>query len=317
VDQPNEEYAYAEGIQSLTSVTDVVSKAVRKQYEENPYPRWVGFSWRGPRPFREAIRGLLPHLEEGQLPLTDKPRVLIAGCGTGLETMRVVSSYETESVLAVDLSRAGLGYSMRKLTEYGVSGVEHKQADILELDHLDRRFDLITSSGVIHHLSEPQRGLNILTRLLEPGGFLFLGLYSAIARRPVISARKLIANRAVPSSPAGIRRLRRIIMMGEGERELSSLASPASDFWTMSECRDLMFHVKEHQFTLIQIGEMLDAVGLEFLGLQVPYAPDLRLFRQENRDPSDLRSLKAWHQFEGRHPQTFHGTYQLWTRKSG
>jgi ubiquinone/menaquinone biosynthesis C-methylase UbiE len=243
--------------------------------------------------------------------------VLIAGCGTGLETMRVISSYEAESVLAVDLSRASLAYGIRKLAEYGISGVAHKQADILELGRLDQRFDLITSFGVIHHMSEPERGLKVLTSLLEPGGFLFLGLYSTIARQPVISVRKLVADLAVPSSPAGIRDLRRTIMMGEADPELSILASPASDFWTMSECRDLMFHVEEHQFTLLQIGEMFDATGLEFVGLQIPYAPDLTLFRQENESPSQLRSLTAWHRFEERHPQSFGGTYQLWVRKPG
>ena len=315
IDEPAEERACAAALVALTPVTDAVSQAVQTQYEENPYPRWTGFSWRTPQPFRDVVRERLPQLAEDKLPLTDNPRVLIAGCGTGLETMRVVSTYQTVSVLAVDLSRSSLAYGMRKLAEYGLSGVEHRQADILELDQLDSRFDLIDSFGVVHHMADPQRGLDVLARLLDPGGFLFVGLYSVIARRPVTRVRRLIAERDVPPTPAGIRGLRRQIMLGEADSELSILASPASDFWAMSDCRDLMFHVEEHHFTLLQIDQMFAAAGLEFVGLQVPYAPDLVRFREENPDPSALASLSAWHRFEEGHPQVFGGTYQLWARK--
>jgi len=315
VDEPRQEQAYAATVPALTPVTDAVSRAVQSQYEENPYPRWTGFSRRVPRPLREAVRDSLPYLAESQFPPTDAPRVLIAGCGTGLETMRVITSYQAASVLAVDLSRTSLAYGMRKLAEYGVSGIEHSQADILALDQFDRRFDLIHSFGVIHHMSDPQRGLNVLAHLLDPGGFLYVGLYSVIARKAVTEVRQLIAERGVPPTPAGIRGLRRQIMLGEAGPQLSILASPASDFWAMSDCRDLMFHVEEHQFTLLEIEEMFAKAQLEFLGLEVRYAPDLTLFRQENPEQSKLTSLRAWHEFEERHPQVFGGTYQLWARK--
>ncbi len=315
IDEPQQEQAFASSVQALTSVSDAVSVAVQKQYEENPYPRWTGFTLSAPRPFREAIRDILPHLAEHQLPLTDVPHVLIAGCGTGLETIGVVTSYRTASVLAVDLSRSSLAYGMRKLAEYGLQGVQHKQADILGLDELDSRFDLIHSFGVIHHMSDPQRGLAVLARLLAPGGFFFVGLYSTIARKPVSQVRHLIAEQGISPTPTGIRDLRRQIMLGEADQSLSILASPASDFWAMSDCRDLMFHVEEHQFTLLEIDKMFARAGLEFLGLQVPYAPDLTRFRQESSDPSDFTSLAAWHGFEERHPEVFGGTYQLWARK--
>ena len=36
--------------------------------------------------------------------------------------------------------------------------------------------------GVLHHLDDPEQGLNILLDMLEPNGFLKLGLYSELAR---------------------------------------------------------------------------------------------------------------------------------------
>jgi len=67
--------------------------------------------------------------------------------------------------------------------------------------------------------------------------------------------------------------------------------------------------------SILEIEQMFAKAGLEFLGLQVPYAPGLTRFREEHPAQSDLTSLVAWHQFEERHPQVFGGTYQLWARK--
>lgn len=71
----------------------------------------------------------------------------------------------------------------------------------------------------------------------------------------------------------------------------------------------------EHQFTLLEIGEMLAREGLEFLGLELHHAPDLSRFRAQNPDPSSLQSLQAWHAFEEQNPETFGGTYRIWARK--
>lgn len=316
IDEPTEERALAAEIPALTPIVDSTSLCVREQYEQNPYPRWIRVGPRGPRPFRRALLDRLPHLATESLPLTDTPRVLIAGCGTGLETMQVINAFDVASVLAIDLSRASLGYASRKLREQGVTNVDHRQADILELGQLEDRFDLIHSFGVIHHMADPRKGLAVLSGLLKPGGILFLGLYSRIARGPLTTARSLIAERNIKATKDGIRGFRREIMTGRVGSELAILASPASDFWTLSECRDLMFHVEEHHFTLLEIEGMLARQGLTFLGIEVPYAPDLARFRAQCLDACDLTSLRAWHAFEAQNPQAFGGTYRLWSRRS-
>lgn len=219
-------------------------------------------------------------------------------------------------MLAVDLSRARLGYAARKLKERGITSVKHLQGDILEFADSKERFDLVHSFGVIHHMADPRRGLRILSRLLNPGGLLFLGLYSRIARSAVAQARDLIAARCTAATAESIREFRLEIMLAPPSSPLSMLASPASDFWTVSECRDLLFHVEEHQFTLLQIEEMFRAEGLSFLGFEVPYAPDLMRFRARYPSEADLMSLSAWHEFECQNPQIFGGTYRLWAKKA-
>ena len=64
------------------------------------------------------------------------------------------------------------------------------QADILDMNELDSDFDIIESSGVIHHMQNPLLGWKILTRLLKVGGLMNIGLYSKIARRNIFLIRK-------------------------------------------------------------------------------------------------------------------------------
>ena len=76
-----------------------------------------------------------------------KPRILVAGCGTGQHAIATAQQYPGASVLAVDLSLASLAYAKRKTLELGLTDIEYRQADILALDGLQERFDLIECSG--------------------------------------------------------------------------------------------------------------------------------------------------------------------------
>ena len=90
--------------------------------------------------------------------------------------------------------------------------------------------------------------------------------------------------------------------------------SPASDFWTLSDCRDLLFHVNEHRFTLPQIGEMMSTAGLEFLGVQFGHAADRTRYLAQNARSGALRGLQALHRHEREHTEVFGDTYRLWAR---
>ncbi len=313
--EPAEEAELRAQLQVLKPPTDAISRTVQEQYEQNPYPRWTRCSVGEPLPFRRAIQSALPDLPASEIPDLDHPRVLIAGCGTGLETLRVAATYRGASILAIDLSAASLGYAMRKARAYGLAEVEHLQADILDLPTLEERFDLIDSFGVLHHMADPAQGLQILAGLLRPNGLLFVGLYSEIGRHAVVEARAHIARAGYRDDPDGIRALRRSLMLDGTPSALDGVMSPASDFWTLSDCRDLLFHVNEHRFTLPQIGEMMSTAGLEFLGVQFGHAADRTRYLAQNARSGALRDLQNLHRHELEHPEIFGDTYRLWTRR--
>lgn len=313
VDAVREERALAESVRAVTAIRDPVSRAVRAQYEENPYPRWRAAPVLGAAlPLRQKLRALFPWLGEASA-LPESPRILVAGCGTGRHPIATARLHPTARILAVDVSRASLGFALRRARELGVANVAFAQADLLELGGLGERFDVVECAGVLHHLADPLAGWRVLTGLLAPGGFMKVALYSEAARRGVVAARALIADRGLAADPEGIRALRSAILALPGDAPARAVAA-SPDFWSLSGCRDLLFHVQEHRFTLPQIEAALEALGLEFLGFELPSKVVLDRYRGESAGDPHGRSLSGWHDFEVRHPDTFAGMYQFWVR---
>jgi SAM-dependent methyltransferase len=246
----------------------------------------------------------------------DCPEILVAGCGTGQHAMIPATNYRNARVLAIDLSLSSLSYATRKTRELGFSNIEYAQADITELGTLGRQFDLIESSGVLHHLGDPMLGWRVLVDLLRAGGLMKIGLYSEAARGPVVEARALIAERGYTTSAEDIRRCREDIL-GMAEEQGSAMAKLVEfrDFYSLSECRDLIFHVQEHRFTLPRIEAALDTLKLKFLGFEMRDHAVLREFTKVYPHPGAAAQLPLWHEFESAHPDTFWGMYQFWCRK--
>ena len=302
VRDPLAEASDAATIPALTAVDDETSLKVQQQYEENPYPRW--FVAKAAKP--TTLQSFL--LERFGLTGAFGGDILIAGCGTGEHSTDTALNFPQSSMLAVDISRASLAYARRKTRELGIRNVEYAQADILKLGSLDRRFDFIESVGVLHHLSDPEAGWRVLRGLLRPGGVMRIALYSEIARRPLDVGRALIAERGYGPSADDIRVWRQeLIHRGQ--------VPPSSEFFSTSNCRDLIFHVMEHRFTLPRIQNFLKVNRLSLLGLETS-AETQRRFMQENPGPAALTDLDRWHEFELAHTETFAGMYYLWAHSS-
>ena len=177
---------------------------------------------------------------------------MIAGCGTGQHPIDEAQLIQGAKILAIDLSMASLGYAKRKTREMNIDSIEYAQADILKLDTLGRTFDVIESSGVLHHLADPLDGWRRLLSMLRPNGFMKLGFYSEIARRDIVRARNLISARGYGSTPHEIRESRQYLRQVEKAENIGPVLQ--GDFYSTSECRDLLFHVQEHRMTLDVIG---------------------------------------------------------------
>lgn len=310
VHEPLAEEALKRDLTALTNVEDPGSRAVRRQYEENPYPRWVSApTRRRPMPLLPWITQNFSGAPDPTLDASRRYEVLIAGCGTGIETAAFVQSFNDVEVLAVDLSLTSLAHAQRRAGELGLKHLTFAQADLLELGRLDRRFDVVVSSGVLHHLDDPQRGLAALRAVTRPGGFLILALYSRLGRRSLEPARAFGRELGLDASPGSLRRYRTAVQEMPAPRPAwRDQLLGRDDFYSLSSLRDLLFHVRESVFDTSGIAAMLETCGLRFAGFQIP--PEVASAHAERfGERTDALSLDQWGVFEAERPDTFQQMY--------
>ncbi len=283
-------------------------------YEENPYPRWIKVApTESPRPLDVYLRNRFAAPALRNVPRKTSLDILIAGCGTGRQAVEMAQRFAGAKVLAIDLSMASLAYAKRKTQELGLQNIEYGQADILKVGQIGRSFDLIESSGVLHHLDDPWAGWRVLLSLLRPGGFMRIGLYSELGRPGVIAGRALVAEHGWRGDTEGIQAFRQEVITGNFGPPLSELITRTHDFFTTSELRDLVFHVREHRMTIPQIADFLRENSLEFLGFELD-AQVARRYRARFSDDTAMTDLDHWHVFETENPDAFFFTYQFWVR---
>lgn len=311
---PAEEEALKTTIPSFGSIEDSVSKAVRSQYEENPYPRWTVLAQHPLLTFADHLRLGAPYVHAGG-DVERNADCLIAGCGTGQHPINVASALRDCHFTAVDLSLASLAYAKRMARRYGVENIDFLHGDLLDIAALGKDYDWIESAGVLHHMEQPERGLESLLRVLRPKGYLRLGLYSRTARRWINDARSRVEEIGLEPTPEAMREFRRRIAVGQepGRDHFVTLG----DFYDLDSFRDLVFHVQEHQYSALQIKDMLARHGLAFCGFVGLPAKVFESFSERFPGRDSLVSLDRWAAFEQDHPDSFIGMYEFWCRNAG
>jgi ubiquinone/menaquinone biosynthesis C-methylase UbiE len=302
------ERQFAAEIPTVGVSADEVSHAVREQYEQFPYPRWISMDFGPARELGEAVSRWIGAPFEARRNAGHKLRAFVPGCGTGIHPLALANALRNCDVLAMDLSRASLAYAMRKSREYGMTNVRFVHGDLLSLDPQEHHFDVIEVDGVLHHMRDVKAALKRMADFLEPGGLMEVGIYSRQRTQRMGAARRLRETFGSGKSAATLREFRRkAVQEFLGTSEAPFLEY--NDFHTLSGVRDLLFHAHETMFSLEEIKAMLDDAGLRFVGFtNVP-----KRIREEfdSKYPGSREDLQAWIRFAGHAPMF----YSFWVEK--
>ena len=310
--EPNNELHLRKKIPLLEDITDKISSKVRDQYERSPYPRWVNLKI-GLKPalISKIISDVKLKIFDKKIKAVKSPEILIAGCGTGQHSIGTATRFKDSKVLAVDLSLSSLSYAKRKTEELSIQNIDYMQADILDLLKLDRKFDIVESAGVIHHMDDPFVAWSILKDCLKSGGLMKIALYSDLARQHIVEMRKEISDKGIGSSDFEMKSFRNMLVKSDKTHHKLILNSP--DIFSLSTLKDLLFHVQEHRFNITQIREHLSDLGLQFCGFESDAI--ISHFKLANTEDTDLYNLDKWQAYEEANPRTFAGMYQFWCQK--
>ena len=309
INQPLKELEIANALPSLQPVRDTGSLQVKKQYEINPYPRWIA----PPNPprhnffqhVRKQFSSQVEHTTQGDL------NILVAGCGTGFEPIDIARRESDAKITALDLSRTSLAYAKQQAMSLDCDNIEFIQGDILDLSKIGKQFDYIFCTGVLHHMNNPYDGWQVLRDHLSPKGMMRISLYSAHARTLISRARKIIADMDLEPKSEDIRSFRNMLLSKKEHIELNDLLF-SHDFYSMSGCRDLLFNVIEHQFILPDIQRYIEQLDLEFCGFDNLNPMILSAFEEQFSEKTALKNLASWNEFEKLHTNLFSSMYQFW-----
>lgn len=290
---------------------DNVSKDVQSQYEDNPYPRWENIQI----PDKKISIG--PWLSSYSTKFRDReiyrlsnPKILIAGTGTGQQAIGTATVIDNCNVDAFDLSKSSLSYAIRKSQELEVKNINFFQADLFEIDFLDKDYHLIQCSGVLHHTSDPLSGLLSLKEKCAETGVIQIALYSKFARVHLNKIRNEIKNRGIEDTRDAMVGFRKNLLANQNFRNEVKIISQWGDFYSTSMFRDLCFHKHEIQFDCLEIEKLIADAGLNFICMMVPNQKRTAFEKKTNKLAEEA-SLLDWHHFELENPFFFNEMYNM------
>jgi SAM-dependent methyltransferase len=225
-------YQAPDGIPNLRLEADARSDAVRCFYEYAPFPGYPprdSLAWLCARAERSEFACLLDRAIPGDA------RILEMGCGTG--QMSLYLARADRIVIGADLTRASLLLGAAAARRLGLDRVQFVETELNRPSLRAGSFDVVYSSGVLHHTPDPRASFARIAKLARPGGMIVVGLYNAFARIP-LRLRRLIARlsgyRWIPFDP--------VLRDRENEPE-------RWEAWF----RDQYRHPEEHRHTLAEV----------------------------------------------------------------
>ncbi|MFS0519651.1 class I SAM-dependent methyltransferase [Nostoc sp. UIC 10607] len=262
------------------SDSQTVSAAVAKLYNTYPFPPEAlldepppGYNWRW--------NWLAAHnFCTGQKPQKQDIRILDAGCGTGVGTEYLVHLNPQASVVGIDLSTGALAVAKERCQRSGATRVEFHHLSLFDVEQLSGEFDLINCVGVLHHTSDPIRGIQALAKKLAPGGLMHIFVYGELGRWEIQLMQKAIAllqGDKKGDYRDGVQVGRQIFAsLPENNR----IVKYDKQRWSLENHKDENFadmyvHPQEIDYNIETLFELIDASGLEFIGFSNPSFWDL------------------------------------------
>jgi SAM-dependent methyltransferase len=238
---------------------------VREQYENWVYPlpvddldadfRAGSFDRSDPSLFR---RKLWPRpVEPANL------KILIAGCGT-VQAARYAYRNRSCSVLGIDISQASLDHQNRLKEKHGLENLRLQHLSILDVEKLGEQFDLIVSTGVLHHLPDPGAGLRKLKLAMLPHGVMSIMLYGWYRRFGVYMMQEAFRMLGVTQSPEGVGIVRETLAALPAWHHVNSYAKSSPDLNFDGGIVDTFLHPCDRSYTVPQVLEFASSNGLKF-----------------------------------------------------
>ncbi|MBM4012460.1 MAG: class I SAM-dependent methyltransferase [Planctomycetes bacterium] len=241
-------------------LADVVSAQYRKWVYPEPIvdlPGWLTGNWQWFDP-SHAHRMFWP--DRDPRPDTD---ILIAGCGTN---QAAVFAYTNPgaAVIAVDVSQPSLDHQRFLKEKYDLRNLHLHLLPIEEVGSLGRDFDLIVSTGVLHHMASPEAGMRALAGCLRPQGVAAIMLYARYGRIGVEMMQVIFRELGLGQDEASLFTVKEAIALLPADHPVRSYLSFAPDLRFDAGLVDTFLHGRDRSYTVDDCLDLVASAGLVF-----------------------------------------------------
>lgn len=193
-------------------------------------------------------------------------QVLIAGCGTMQAAVLAFNNPEC-SFVGIDFSETSLAHEERLRERHNLTNLTLRRMDLTDAPALRQSFDLIISSGVLHHLPDPAAGLKALSSVLEPAhGVMLLMLYGRLGRVGVYELQDVFRRMKVPQSPEGIATVRSTIQRLAPRHPARWYYDSSFEMKSDAAIVDTFLHPQDTAYSVQDVLDFVESNGLKFQG---------------------------------------------------
>ena len=253
----------------------VNSDPIRDFYTSHPFPPPIQDLDRA----REVLLNEHIHRAEYHLLWPNKEYrtdfdVLVAGCGTW-QAAKYAISHPDARVVGIDVSPTSLEHTERLKQNYNLTNLEARQLAIESAADLDHQFDLIISTGVLHHLADPDAGLRALQSMLKPRGAMYLMVYAPYGRAGVYMLQEYCRRLGVGPTPEEISELIGVLKYLPQFHPLLAAQGGSRDFPNADALADALLNPRDRSYSVSQVFDFVEGNELRFARWywQAPYLP--------------------------------------------
>jgi SAM-dependent methyltransferase len=250
--------------------------AVADFYTRHPYPPPVTNldrardEWRDPDRHRADYHLLWP-----ERPFRADLEILVAGCGTW-QAAKYALCRPQARVVGIDVSATSIEHTETLKRQYGLGNLEVRDLPIERSGELERRFDLVVCTGVLHHLADPDAGLRALRSVLKPDGAMVLMLYAPYGRAGVYLLQEYCRRLGVGATDGEIRELMATLESLPQDHPLVPLLRGRRDAGNADALADALLNPRDQAYSVPRLFELIERNGLRFARWQwqAPYLAD-------------------------------------------
>jgi SAM-dependent methyltransferase len=278
---------------------------VRDFYERMPYPGPVASLDRNlhANPERRRAHFYLTWPTERERANLE---ILVAGCGAS-QAARYALREPHSRVTAIDISETSLGHTRDLKRKYDLENLELRRLSIEEVGEFGRAFDLIVCTGVLHHLPDPDAGLQTLRHVLKPNGAMRLMVYAPYGRAGVYMMQEYCRLLGITTSAKDLRTLGKALEALPADHPIARVLRHAKDFLRPEAMADALLHPQDRAYSVPQLYAWLDRCGMSFGRWieQAPYLPQCGLVA---RSPHAARLAALARRLQHAAVELFRGT---------